>query len=83
MPTWFHHMLCGPTKDFHDLREAVAKLDNWAALAEVELFRKYDDSLRSVQGEIEVLCDERKLLEDRLNACQHQLEATRLPSKVS
>ena len=32
MPTWFHHMLRGPTKDFHDLREAVAKLDDWAEI---------------------------------------------------
>ena len=64
MPTWFHHMLHRPTKDFHDLREAVAKLDDWVALAEVERFRRYEDSLRSVQGKIEVLCDEWKLLED-------------------
>ena len=76
-------MLRGPTKDFHDLREAVAKLDDWAALAEVERFRRYEDTLRSVQNEIEVLCDERKLLEDRIDACRNRIEATRLPSKVS
>ena len=48
MPTWFHHMLHGPTADFHTLREAVAGLDDWAALAEVERFRRYEDSLRNV-----------------------------------
>ena len=61
----------------------MAKLDDWAALVEVERFRRYEDSLRCIQGQIEVLCNEWKLLEDRLDTCRHWLEATRLPSKVS
>ena len=36
MPSWFFFLLNGPTPSFHTLRSAVAKLDNWGDIAEVE-----------------------------------------------
>src|SRR5579863_4943543 len=36
MPSWFFFLLNGPTPSFHTLRTAVAELDNWGDIAEVE-----------------------------------------------
>src|SRR5579863_10153157 len=36
LPSWFFFLLNGPTPSFHTLRSAVAELDNWGDIAEVE-----------------------------------------------
>ena len=82
IPSWFFHLLNGPTPTYHTLRSAIADLDKWETLAEVERYRSLDDQRRDLQNELDYISAELRLCEDRQQACRHRIEAARIPDEV-
>jgi hypothetical protein len=82
LPCWFQTLLIGPTPAFHTLRRAVADLDDWAASAELERYRRQDDRLRHLRDELAIVQAEVHLVEDDLAAMRHRIEAARIPSRI-
>src|SRR5579863_3141245 len=82
LPSWFFFLLNGPTPSFHTLRSAVAELDNWGDIAEIERYRLLDDTKRELDAKLDQVCAQLFLAEERLQACRHRVEATRISDKV-
>src|SRR5579863_1381733 len=76
MPSWFFFLLNGPTLSFHTLCFAVAELDNWGDIAEIERYRHLNDTkLDQVRAQL-------FLAEERLQGCRHCIKATCISDKV-
>src|SRR5579863_310935 len=82
MPSWFFFLLNGPTPSFHTLCSAVAELDNWGDIAEIERYRHLDNTKRELDAKLNQVRAQLFLAEERLQACRHRLEAARITDKV-
>src|SRR5579863_9276428 len=82
MPSWFFFLLNGLTPSFHTLRSAVAELDNWGDIAEVERYRHLDDTKRELDAKLDQVCAQLFLAEEHLQGCHHHIEAARISNKV-
>src|SRR5579863_10334643 len=82
LPSWFFFLLNVPTPSFHTLRSAVAELDNWGDIAEVERYRHLDDTKRELDAKLDQVRAQLFLAEERLQACRHRVEAARISDKV-
>jgi hypothetical protein len=82
LPCWFQTLLVRPTPAFHTLHRAVADLDDWAASAELEHYRRQDDRLRHLRDKLAIVQAEVHLVEDDMAATRHRIEAARIPSRI-
>jgi hypothetical protein len=82
LPVWFNTLLNGPTPAYHTLHRAVATLNDWNAIAEIEHFWRTDDRLCSLWDKLALIQAEVHLIEDNLVACRYRIKATNLPSKI-
>jgi hypothetical protein len=82
IPVWFNTLLNGPTPVYHTLRHAVADLDDWNAMAEIEWYQRTDDWLWHLHDELTVIQAKVHLVEDDLAACCYRIEAARIPSRI-
>src|SRR5579863_2234980 len=82
MPSWFFFLLNGPTPSFHTLRSAIAELDNWGDIAEVEQYRHLDDTKRELDVKLDQVRAQLFLAEEHLQGCRHHIEAARISDKV-
>src|SRR5579863_6830776 len=67
---------------FHTLRSAVAELDNWGDIAEVEQYRHLDDTKRELDAKLDQVCAQLFLAEERLQGCRYRIEAAHISDKV-
>ena len=81
MPSWFFFLLNGPTPSFHTLRSAVAELDNWGDITEIERYRHLDDTKRELDAKLDQVRAQLFLAEEHLQGCHHRIEA-RISNKV-
>src|SRR5579863_9165878 len=82
MPSWFFFLLNGPTLSFHTLRSAVAELDNWGDIAEIEQYQHLNDTKRELDAKLDQVRAQLVLAEERLQGCRYHIEATRITDKV-
>ena len=82
LPSWFFFLLNGPTLSFHTLRSAVAELNNWGDIAEIERYRYLDDTKRELDAKLDQVRAQLYLAEERLQGCRHRIEAARISDKV-
>src|SRR5579863_6071385 len=82
MPSWFFFLLNGPTPSFHTLRSAVAELDNWGDIAEVERYRHLDDTKCELDAKLDQVRAQLVLAEERLQGCCHCIEAAHIFDKA-
>jgi len=82
MPSWFFFLIHGPTPSFHTLRSAVAELDNWGDITEIERYRHLDDTKRELDAKLDQVHAQLFLAEERLQGCHHRIEAARISNKV-
>src|SRR5579863_8311816 len=82
MPSWFFFLLNGPMPSFHTLCSAVAKLDNWGDIAEIERYQHLDNTKRELNAKLDQVRAQLFLAEERLQACRHHIEAARISDKV-
>src|SRR5579863_2951607 len=82
MPSWFFFLLNGLTPSFHTLRSAVAELDNWGDIAEVERYRHLDDTKHELDAKLDQVRAQLFLAKERLQGCCHCIEAARISDKV-
>ena len=52
MPVWYHQLLTGPSKGYHDLVANTRKLDDWGLDAKVQQYRRDYKQQRKLQLEI-------------------------------
>src|SRR5579863_1562216 len=82
MPSWFFFLLNGPTPLFHTLCSAVAELDNWGDIAEIERYRHLNDTKRKLDAKLDQVRAQLILAEERLQGCRHRIEAACISDKV-
>jgi hypothetical protein len=82
LPIWFNTLLNSPTPAYHTLCCAIADLDNWNALAEIERYRCTDDQLRHLHDKLTIVQAKVHLVEDDLAACCYRIKAVHLLSKI-
>ena len=82
MPSWFFFLLNGPTPSFHTLRSAVAELDNWGDIAEVERYQHLDDTKHELDAKLDQVRAQLILAEEQLQACHHRVKAAHISNKV-
>jgi hypothetical protein len=66
----------------HVFREAVAELDDWGLLADLERHRNIMNRLRNVRFRLDALTWESDSLINQHNLCEFRLEGARLGDRV-
>ena len=82
LPGWFRTLLMGPSTFFNVLREEVAQLDDWSALAEVVCHRTLGDQLCEKRHQIRILDEQIEGLAERRRLCEARLEAGKIAAQV-
>ena len=82
LPGWFRTLLMGPSGPFNVLREEVARLDDWSALAEVIRHRALGDQLCEKRHQIRILDAQMEGLVERCRLCGARLEAGKVSTQV-
>ena len=82
LPGWFRTLLMGPSAPFNVLREEVARLDDWSALAEVIRHRTLGDQLCEKHHQIKILDAQIEGLVERRCLCEARLEAGKVSTQV-
>src|SRR5579863_10132037 len=82
MPSWFFFLLNGLTLSFHTLHSAIAELDNWGDIAEVERYRHLDDTKCELDAKLDQVHAQLFLAEEHLQGCCHHIEAACISNKV-
>jgi hypothetical protein len=82
IPIWFNTLLNDPTPVYHTLCCAVADLNDWNTMAEIERYWHTNDRLRHLCDELAIIQAEVHLVEDDLVACRYRIEAACVPSHI-
>ena len=82
LPGWFRTLLIGPSTPYNVLREEVARLDDWSALAEVVHHCALGDQLCKKRHQIQILDAQIKGLVERRHLCEACLEAGKVSTQV-
>src|SRR5579863_5871678 len=82
MPSWFFFLLNSLTPSFYTLHSAVAELDNWGDITEVERYRHLDNTKRELDAKLDQVRAQLFLAEECLQGCRHRIEAARISDKV-
>ena len=82
LPGWFRTLLMGPSTSFHVLREEVARLDNWSALAEIIRHRALGNQLCKKHHQIRILNAQIEGLVERRCLCEAYLKAGKVSAQV-
>jgi hypothetical protein len=53
LPTWFRHLLTGPSGKFQILQTTVADIDDWGLAQEITRYREIDDDITHLTVKIE------------------------------
>jgi hypothetical protein len=82
LPHWVSEVLTAEGAKFHVFREAVAELDDWGLLADVQRHRGITDRLRDVRCRLDALSWESDSLINQRDLCEFRLEGARLAERV-
>ena len=82
LPGWFRSLLMGPHGHFNVLREEIAQLDDWSALAEVLRHRTLNDQLCEKRHQLKILDAQIDGLLERRRLCEARLEAGKVSTQV-
>jgi hypothetical protein len=82
LPRWFRTLLMGLSALFNVLREEVARLDDWSALAEVVRHRALCDQLCKKRHQIKILDAQIDGLVERRRLCEARLETGKVSAQV-
>ena len=82
LPGWFRTLLMGPSASFNALREEIARLDDWSALAEIVHHRTLGDQLCEKSHQIRIIDAQIKGLVERHRLCEARLEAGKVSAQV-
>ncbi|KAI0262503.1 hypothetical protein BGY98DRAFT_940445 [Russula aff. rugulosa BPL654] len=82
LPGWFRSLLMGPSGQYNILREEVARLDDWSALAEVLRHRALADQLAEKRHQLKILDAQVDGLLERRRLCEARLEAGKVSTQV-
>jgi hypothetical protein len=82
LPHWVSKVLVAEGAKFHMFREAVAELDDWGLLADVQRHRSITDRLHDVRFRLDALSWESDSLINQRDLCEFRLEGARLAERV-
>jgi hypothetical protein len=82
LPLWVSSVLTAEGAKFHIFREAVAELDDWGLLADVQRHRNITDRLRDIRLRLDALTWESDSLINQRDLCEFRLEGARLGDHV-
>ena len=83
MPSWFLDLLNANGHPYHTLAEAAHSLDDPAAFAEVERYRRHYDKKLELEAECRALAADIKLERERIEAARFRMEAYQLHDKLT
>jgi hypothetical protein len=83
LPHWFRHLLNGNNAQYHQLREAVGALDNWAHLAEIKRYRQLEDDVNQAQSQINSLRADIEGWSQARDLCEGRIAAGRTHEQVA
>jgi hypothetical protein len=82
LPLWVSSVLTSEGAKFHTFCKAVAELDDWGLLAEVERHRRITNRLRDVRFQLDTLAAESDTLLNQRDLCEFRLEGARIGDRV-
>ena len=82
LPGWFRSLLMGPHSQFNILREEIARLDDWSALAEILCHQTLADQLSEKRHQLKILDAQVDGLLERRRMCEARLEAGKVSTQV-
>jgi hypothetical protein len=82
LPLWVSSVLTAEGAKFHIFREAVAELDNWGLLADVQRHCNITDRLWDVRFRLDALTWKSDSLINQWDLCEFRLEGARLADRV-
>jgi hypothetical protein len=83
LPTWFRHMLTGPSGDFQILQNAMANIRDWGFAREIARYRQLNDDIMAVTIKIEEYQRDLDATHACLGCCKSQLMLTRAAEQVT
>jgi hypothetical protein len=83
LPHWFRHLLNGNNAQYHQLREAVAALNDWAHLAEIKRYKQLEDDICQAQAQINSLRADIEGWSQSKDLCEGRLAAGRTHEQVA
>jgi hypothetical protein len=82
LPHWVSEVLIAEGAKFHIFCEAVAELDDWGLLADMQRHHTITDRLRDVRFQLDALSWESDSLINQRDLCEFQLKGARLAERV-
>jgi hypothetical protein len=82
LPAWFNYLINGPAPEYHAFHDAMARLNKWEYLAEVECLHRYIEKQCEICDKINLLNSELQYMDDKFAACHHHIEAARISEMV-
>jgi len=79
MGPWFLQLLIGAAAGFNTLAKATHELPDWEPYAEIVRYRKWEQEHRQIEAEVSELTGHCAVLQEAINNCRGQLEATGVP----
>jgi len=83
MPCWFMELLNANGHAYHTLAEAARSLDDPAAFAEVERYRRHYDKKLELEAECRALAADIELKREHIEASRFRMEAYQLHNKLA
>jgi len=82
IPGWFRRIIVGGIGNFDTMVAEAGQLEDWGIGADIERARRFEEDIRTTQGQIDTLTADRDALFQRKRLCFNRLEQAKAPKSL-